>query len=292
MTARSRRRGWASLSCIALAILLLPSFGAPAALAQEADLAISKSGPATAAANSNVTYTITISNLGPDNAPATLDDNIPAGMTFVSLSAPGGWSCSTPNVGDPGLVNCTNADFGSGGNAVFSLVLNIPPGTPPGTIFTNIATVTSPFDPNEENNSAPAVTTVPGASSADVAILKNGPTAAPPDTDVTYTLTVINSGPDTATSVSLTDTLPGTMTFVSLSSPPGWSCSTPSVGAGGTITCTNASFAVGGNVNFSLTATFRPEHRPAPNSRTPPPLRPATRMIRARATTARRSPPP
>jgi uncharacterized repeat protein (TIGR01451 family) len=73
-----------------------------------------------------------------------------------------------------------------------------------------------------------------------------------PDQDVTYTITVANSGSNAATSVSLTDTLPGTMTFVSLESPVDWSCTTPAIGAGGTVACTIASFAPG-SVVFTLT---------------------------------------
>ena len=55
--------------------------------------------------------------------------------------------------------------------------------------------------------------------------------------NLTYTITVTNNGPDPAGTVSLTDTLPAGTTFVSLSTPGGWSCTTPAVGAGGTISC-------------------------------------------------------
>ena len=42
----------------------------------------------------------------------------------------------------------------------------------------------------------------------DVAITKSGPPSAPPNTDVTYTITVTNFGPSAAQNVSWTDTLP------------------------------------------------------------------------------------
>ena len=62
---------------------------------------------------------------------------------------------------------------------------------------------------------------------ADIGVQKVGPDSAAPDTDVAYTITVNNSGPDAADSVSLTDTLPGTMTFVSImqNSGPAFTCS-------------------------------------------------------------------
>src|ERR1700755_3192459 len=83
-----------------------------AVFAQEevfADLSVTKSGsPDTVAADANLTYTIQVTNIGPDDSEgATLDDTIPAGTTFVSLAAPAGWSCTTPDVGDEGSVNCT-----------------------------------------------------------------------------------------------------------------------------------------------------------------------------------------
>jgi uncharacterized repeat protein (TIGR01451 family) len=52
--------------------------GVAPAFAQNADLTVSKSGPATTAANSDIVYTITATNLGPDNASSTtLSDAIP-----------------------------------------------------------------------------------------------------------------------------------------------------------------------------------------------------------------------
>ncbi len=46
---------------------------------------------------------------------------------------------------------------------------------------------------------------------------------------------MINAGPSNAATVALADTLPAGTTFVSLASPGGWSCTTPAVGAGGTV---------------------------------------------------------
>ena len=40
----------------------------PSAMAQEADVGVTKAGPATAAANSNVAYSVTVFNGGPDAA--------------------------------------------------------------------------------------------------------------------------------------------------------------------------------------------------------------------------------
>src|SRR4051794_25752297 len=65
------------------------------------DLGVAKSVDSKpAGAGSNLTYTVIVFNYGPDNADsATLNDPLPTGTTFMSLTAPPGWSCSTPAVG-------------------------------------------------------------------------------------------------------------------------------------------------------------------------------------------------
>ena len=75
--------------------------------------------------------------------------------------------------------------------------------------------------------------------------------------NLTYTITVTNNGPEAANAASWSDTLPTGVTFVSLSSAAGWSCTTPAVGAGGTVSCTNPSFAVG-STPFSLVVALDP----------------------------------
>lgn len=48
--------------------------------------------------------------------------------------------------------------------------------------------------------------------------------------NLSYTITVTNGGPDAAANASWTDTLPVGTTFVSLSSVGGWSCTLPEAG--------------------------------------------------------------
>jgi hypothetical protein len=91
-----------------------------------------------------------------------------------------------------------------------------------------------------------------------------------PDRDITYTIAVRNLGSDAATSATMSDPLPqvtmssgasptfSQMTFVSLTPAPGWSCSTPSVGTGGTISCTRATVAGSSVHTFTLVAHVPP----------------------------------
>ncbi|MES2934763.1 MAG: IPTL-CTERM sorting domain-containing protein [Pseudomonadota bacterium] len=225
------------------------------AQAQDADLAVTKSGPGTAAPGADVAYNVIVTNSGPDSAAnITLNDPIPAGMTFVSATQNSGpaFNCTTPAVGTDGVISCTVASMASGASADFTFTLNIPVATASGINFTNIASVSNDtFDPNEENNTASANTNTP-ANFADLGLTKSGPDSGLPDSDITYTINLVNGGPAAAQTVELTDALPGDMTFVSLNSTGGFSCTTPAVGAGGTVSCTIATLASGANASFTL----------------------------------------
>jgi uncharacterized repeat protein (TIGR01451 family) len=248
--------------------------------AGETDLSVTKSASTeSAGANSNVTFTIVVSNGSTEAATlVTLNDTLPAGMlndsqlspmTFVSLTQNTGptFSCTTPSAGDTGQITCTVGTLDAGESASFTLVAHIPSETPQGAYFTNVATVstTGTIDINDENDSASASVFVPTAN-ADLSISKTGSdTEVKDDTDVTYTIEVRNIGPDAAVNAGWEDTLSGDMTFVSFtqSSGPTFSCTTPAVGAGGTINCSIASFAAGEVAVFKLVG-----HIPAGSSAT------------------------
>jgi uncharacterized repeat protein (TIGR01451 family) len=232
--------------------------------AQESDVLVTKSGPAQSAANTDVSYSVAVTNLGPfDAVTVTLTDAIPAGMAFLSSTQDSGplFVCTTPAAGDTsGSISCTIATLAAGSTASFTFVFHIPTGTAPSTFFVNTATVSSPTDPNSENDSATAVTATPPPPQADLSVAKSGPAGAGPDTDVVYTITLLNSGPDDATKVNLKDILPGTMTFVSFvqNSGPALSCTTPGGGSGGTVSCSTLTFAAGAPATFTLTTHIPP----------------------------------
>jgi len=238
------------------AIFTSPKKASAAGPLEGADMIVIKSGPDTADPGSNISYTITVINGGPDDATdATLNDPLPGATTFVSISSPANWQCTTPNVGAGGSVSCTNPSFPAGSNVEFILTVNVDPGATPGTFITNTATVSSStLDENDENNSSTTSSQVTGGS--DVQVSKTTPNEfAVADTDVTYTITVTNNGPDTATGVSFTDSLsngspPSPMTFVSFTFPPGWSCGVPST----TTTCSIASLPANSPQVFTFKA--------------------------------------
>ena len=90
-------------------------------------------------------------------------------------------------------------------------------------------------------------------ASADLSLTKtDSPDPVTAGTNLSYTITVTNAGPDAAANASWGDTLPNGTTFVSLSPVAGWSCTT-----GATVSCSNPSFGVGSAV-FTLTVAVDP----------------------------------
>jgi uncharacterized repeat protein (TIGR01451 family) len=229
-----------------------------------ADVAVTKSGPGTAAAGADVSFAIQVRNNGPDDAATvSLTDPLPAGMTFVSETQNNGpaFSCSNPSPGTNGTITCTIASLPAGSVANFTVVVNIPPATPAGSSFSNTATVsTTTQDSDSENNASTDTTFVPSPQ-ADLGVQKTGPASAMANTDVSYSITVTNAGPDAANGVLWTDQLPGTMTFVSIvqNSGPAFDCSSqPAVGSGGTVTCTISTLSAGTTSTFTLTGHIPP----------------------------------
>jgi len=93
---------------------------------------------------------------------------------------------------------------------------------------------------------------------ADLSVSKTAtPSPVAPGGQLTYNITVANNGPDGATQLVLTDTLPAQLTFASIGTPPGWNCSTPAVGSGGTVTC-NKSLFLGGSDVLTLVTNVLP----------------------------------
>ncbi len=228
-----------------------------------ADLSITKSGsPNPVIAGNNVTYTMNVTNLGPDDADkVVVTDNLPTSLSFVSCGATNSGVCAVSG----NNVTVSFATLADGDSATVTLIATVKGGTAGGTAIVNTATVGSnDTDPNNNNNTATSTVTVLGTADLAVGevVTKNS------NRQLTYSLSTQNLGPDPGTQVVLTDVIPSNARFVSVS-PGAWSCSTPPIGGVGTLTCTLSSLTVnqtqhvimtlkasnGGNVSITNTVS-------------------------------------
>ncbi len=189
-----------------------------------AALTVTKSdSPDPVVAGSNVTYTLTVRNEGPSTATnVVLTDPIPTGLTFVSATTSQGTagfvaaSGSNPDrvVATIGTMNvdAPTADT----DVIVTIVLAVPAGFS-GSLISNTASVDSDeSSPSTDNEDTTVNKTI------DLGVTKTANlTTAVAGQNLTYTLSVTNNGPSTATNVRVIDDLPDGVTVVSV---------TPSIG--------------------------------------------------------------
>jgi uncharacterized repeat protein (TIGR01451 family) len=198
---------------------------------------------ATPADGTDVTYTLRLSNAGPDVATGVVvSDTVPDDLVCLSTSAPTGTTIS----GCVATITWTVGAMPVG--AVDTATITAEVEASSGSI-TNTANE-SQTNPDPSGVPSSSVTINP-TTAANVSILKTVDNSAPADgTDVTYTLQLTNAGPDAATGVIVRDPLPAGITCLSDSAPAGTSMN----GCGtGTLTWTVGTLADGGVV----TATIR-----------------------------------
>ncbi len=170
-----------------------------------ADLVVTQTAtPNPVTVGNNLTYNVTVTNAGPDEATGVTLTNaisIPGGQfTIVSVTPSQGTCTGT------GPINCTVGTIVSTANATVRIVVRptIPTaGTPPNSVTaTNIATVISgEQDPVAANNTNATSATVNAV--ADLAITQTAtPSPVPSGGVVTYTITITNNGPSTANNLS------------------------------------------------------------------------------------------
>ena len=124
-----------------------------------ADLSLSKSvSPSGAKAGDAVTYTLTLTNVGPDAANTVIvTDNYPTVLTFVSCSAPGADSCAPQGA----AVVAQYSTLAANATQTITISGTVKTGTARGTVTNDASTqASSPDDPDTSNNSASVPFTV------------------------------------------------------------------------------------------------------------------------------------
>lgn len=215
--------------------------------AQQADLSLTKAvDNATPNLGDTVVYTVTLANSGPSAATnIQVRELLPAGLTLVSSTPSSGTYAASTGI-------WTIASLATSTTATLRLVATVH-STAPITNTSEVIAVDQP-DPNStpgnsdpgEDDQASVTITIPAADLS----LTNLPSDAAPNVgdSVTFTITINNDGPNTATGVTAAAILPAGLTYVS---------ATASQGA---FSPSNGTWTVG-TVNASGTATLQLQAR-------------------------------
>ncbi|MEM9557318.1 MAG: FG-GAP-like repeat-containing protein [Acidobacteriota bacterium] len=175
-----------------------------------ADLAISiteSSDPATA--GTDITYTVTVTNNGPDPATSVLVDGVLSGaVDFVSTSG-----CAEDPTGFP---QCTLGDLVATGQASFDLVARVRASATAG-ISLEVTASSSATDPTPGNESAVEATAVTRA--ADLAVVVSGDREYIGGERLDLTITASNLGPSDASGARFENAFPAEVAGVT------WTCS-------------------------------------------------------------------
>lgn len=203
-----------------------------------------------------LTYTLNYSNSSGSTAATTavLSDPLPTGTTFVSASSsPAATSTTTPSVGANGTVTWNFNSIAASAAGSTSVTVNVPDDLTGTTTISNTGTLSST---ETSAITATATTSVIGGGAAGTPALSIAKSANKTlllagDT-VTYTLTVVNVGTASASSVVVTDDFPEQAYFSYGSCTAGsGSCSQ----AGGILTWTVGSLAAGASTTLTFTMT-------------------------------------
>lgn len=179
---------------------------------EAADLSLTSVTDRTSAiVGENVTYTLTLSNAGPSAATGVaVSTVIPAGLTLVSNVPSAGsfngsvWTVGTIAPGTSATLALTTRVDTIGNKTVVAQVSASNQSDPDSTPNNSVAT-------EDDQTSATVI-----VAAADLSLTKTASTSTPNvGQNVTYTLTVRNSGPDAATGVVVRDLLPPGLNFVS-----------------------------------------------------------------------------
>jgi len=224
---------------------------------QTADVSIQMTAtPNPVVAGNELTYNITVRNGGPEGANAvTMTTAVPTNTTFVSLTRPSGWVCTTPIVGDTGPISCLFATLGVSVSANFQLKVLVPGSLAGGETILNTGNVTTTsFDPNSANDSTGNVeTTVRSTADLSITLAASPFPKVNGGENLNFTVTLNNSASyEVGTDVSWSIETPPSSTYRSVTAPSGWTCTTPAIGSTGTVTCSRSRVAVGSSHVFVM----------------------------------------
>lgn len=203
----------------------------------------------------SLTYTFTYRNSGSTAVGSVVvTETIPAQTTFSSVSDA---ACSFA----AGVVTCNFGTMNAGASGTFTVTVTVNAGA---TVSIDNGNYTI-AGTGVGASLGPLVSVPITGPPADISVTKTvSPTSVTPPADLTYTVTVNNAGPNTATGVTVTDSLPAQLSFVSAVASQGVctgvstiTCSLGSInmGASATVTIVGHASSPGGAIVNTATAT-------------------------------------
>ncbi len=231
------------------------------------DLSIAVTPPASVYAGKDGAFSVAIYNAGPDAA-ASYDASLTiTGGTIVS--ATGAMTCTTTATS----AGCSGSSLAAGGTATVSIVAT----ADAGASLAIEGTVAAASDPNATNN-GPVSTSVAITASADVSASQSAPASVFHGQNATVTVIIGNTGPSTATNVTLTDAFTNG-SFVSATASQGTcsgttavTCAIGTLASGASATVTLVFTATGASPLTNSASAVAAEHDPLPSNNTPAPL--------------------
>jgi uncharacterized repeat protein (TIGR01451 family) len=223
---------------------------------------VCKSGPDTAVAGTDITYTIASSRWGLAFGNVfTIDDPLPPGTTLVDASGDG-WDCSGSTATEVLCTHETHLLWGSPPD--LSVTVHIASGVTDEAIE-NCANLTLTFNHDwlkldQGDTDASADTFTPPSDEScvetsitqvsDLSVVKTGPATATAGHDVTYDIAVTNNGPSDSGPITVSDPLPygSASPLKSFSPSPDWAC----VSDTATVTCTHGGLVSGASATVEL----------------------------------------
>ena len=194
-------------------------------------------------------------------------DQLPSGLDFVNFTNDGGGRCSYDSAAR--TITCNVGTLQPDAKFTYSYKATVSAaaqGDTPAALVNNAC-----YDANSEDQPDvpfhgcdPATVVVPPAppapEPADLGVVKTvSHNIVNPGDTLTWTVVGTNYGPATSTGFVLADALPPGVSFVSASASPELTCTTPAVGATGSVTCTAPSVpalpAAGSSLTLTIVAT-------------------------------------
>ena len=153
----------------------------------------------------NITWTITVTNHGPDTAiNTTLFNDLPDGVVYISDDSNGTF--------DPDTGIWTIGDLPVGDTVTFVITTMV--NTTNATLVDSANVSSDTYDPNMDNNLDDDVAVVPPEADLEVTVVVSNSTPHKGD-NITWTITVTNHGPDTAINTTLFNDLPDGVVYIS-----------------------------------------------------------------------------